>query len=172
MNFSSVMEEAEGRHYEVRFSSTQRWAVAAIVLLALAIAYLACEVVITVPSVVEPRLTGVAWGGQVVPLEALWPVRCVVLTALVEAFLVVNPMIRTHVTIDRGERDHALSLVRGYRRGGVVALLLGAALAGAAFALGGADPWLGGMLVPSAAIVSLSGVVALGAAAVGRHHAD
>lgn len=101
MNFSSVMEEAEGRHYEVRFSSTQRWAVAAIVLLALAIAYLACEVVITVLSVVEPRLTGVAWGGQVVPLEALWPVRCVVLTALVEAFLVVNLMIRTHVTIDR-----------------------------------------------------------------------
>lgn len=68
MNFSSVMEEAEGRHYEVRFSSTQRWAVTAIVLLALTIAYLACEVVITVLSVVEPRLTGVAWGGQV----ALW----------------------------------------------------------------------------------------------------
>lgn len=171
MNFSSAMEEAEGRHYEVRFSSTQRWAVAAIVLLALTIAYLACEVVITVLSVVEPRLTGVAWGGQVAPLEALWPVRSVVLTALTEAFLVVNLMIRTHVTIGRGERDRALSLERGYRRGGVVALLLGSALAGAAFALGGMGPWLGGMLVPFASIVALSGVVALGAAAVARHHA-
>lgn len=64
MNFSSVMEEAEGRHYEVRFSSTQRWAVAAIVLLALAIAYLACEVVITVLSVGSPDSRGLRGEGR------------------------------------------------------------------------------------------------------------
>ena len=70
MNFSVGNGGGGGaEHYEVRFSSTQRWAVAAIVLLALTIAYLACEVVITVLSAVEPRLTGVVWGGAGRPLE-------------------------------------------------------------------------------------------------------
>ena len=56
MLFSSAMEEASGKHYEVRFSTTQRWAVASVVLLVLSALYVA---------LVLPAVLGIVCGAVI-----------------------------------------------------------------------------------------------------------
>ena len=126
MLFSSAMEEASGKHYEVRFSTTQRWAVASIVLLVLTAVYLACEAAVFVLSALAPEPSGIMWGGELVSGEVLRPLRLVVVVTLCCGLEVCQVMVRSRLLWERGEKDEALVVTRRHRNVGLALVALGA----------------------------------------------
>lgn len=154
MLFSSAMEEASGKHYEVRFSTTQRWAVASIVLLVLTVVYLACEAAVFVLSALAPEASGIMWGGELVSGEVLRPLRLAVVMTLCCALEVCQVMVRSRLLWERGEKDELLVVARRHRNVGLALVALGAALMAAALALG-----LAGAFVLPAVLGIVCGVV-------------
>ena len=152
MLFSSAMEEASGKHYEVRFSTTQRWAVASIVLL-----------VLTVVGALAPEPSGIMWGGELVSGEALRTLRLFVVVTLCCALEVCQVMVRSRVLWERGEKDAALGMARRHRNCGLALVALGAALMVADLALGRV-----GTLVLSGVLGIVCGVVIALAATLAR----
>lgn len=163
MLFSSAMEEASGKHYEVRFSTTQRWAVASIVLLVLTVVYLACEVAVSVLGALAPEPSGIMWGGELVSGEALRTLRLFVVVTLCCALEVCQVMVRSRVLWERGEKDAALGMARRHRNCGLTLVVLGAALMVADLALGRV-----GTLVLSGVLGIVCGVVIALAATLAR----
>ena len=152
MLFSSAMEEASGKHYEVRFSTTQRWAVASIVLLVLTVVYLACEAAVFVLSALAPEASGIMWGGELVSGEVLRPLRLAVVMTLCCALEVCQVMVRSRLLWERGEKDELLVVARRHRN-------VGLALVAAALALGLA----GAFVLPTVLGIVCGVVIALAA---------
>lgn len=164
MLFSSAMEEASGKHYEVRFSTTQRWAVASIVLLVLWALYVALEIAAFVLGALAPDPSGIMWGGELVSGDALRTLRLLVVVTLCCALEVCQVMVRSRVLWERGEKDAALGMAGRHRNVGLAFVVLGAALMAAVLALG-----LAGALALSGVLGIVCGaVIALAATLAGR----
>lgn len=164
MLFSSAMEEASGKHYEVRFSTTQRWAVASIVLLVLWALYVALEIAAFVLGALAPDPSGIMWGGELVSDEVLRTLRLLVVVTLCCGLEVCQVMVRSRLLWERGEKDAALGMARRHRNCGLALVALGAALMAAVLALG-----LAGALALSGVLGIVCGaVIALAATLAGR----
>ena len=159
MLFSSAMEEASGKHYEVRFSTTQRWAVASVVLLVLWPLYVALEIAAFVLSALALEPSGIMWGGELVSGEALRALRLFVVVTLCCGLEVCQVMVRSRLLWERGEKDEALGVARRHRNVGLALVALGAALIAADLELG----HVGALVLPAVLGIVCGVVIALAA---------